>query len=204
MPSCASPFLEIDPTEWFCSNALCFAIPDHKPASRGHLLIITRRHVATWFDCTLPEQNDLMALVNQAKILLDQQLDPKPDGYQVLFNSGAAAGQTVPHAHVHLIPRYTDGTAGPCGSAKPEALEQASPGGNLPQLAPNCRISSWFRKTTRLTDVQRRFFVGRTPPSANGSPWSNGYIPATTLVAFRPPRTNTRPPLPGMHTHGPS
>ena len=133
MPSCASPFLEIDPTEWFCSNALCFAIPDHKPASRGHLLIITRRHVATWFDCTLPEQNDLMALVNQAKTLLDQQLVPQPDGYQVLFNSGAAAGQTVPHAHVHLIPRYADGTAGPCGSAKPEAPEQASPGGKLPQ-----------------------------------------------------------------------
>ena len=133
MPSCASPFLEIDPTEWFCSNALCFAIPDHKPASRGHLLIITRRHVATWFDCTLPEQNDLMALVNQAKTLLDQQLVPQPDGYQVLFNSGTAAGQTVPHAHVHLIPRYADGTAGPCGSAKPEAPEQASPGGNLPQ-----------------------------------------------------------------------
>ena len=95
MSPCASPFLEIAPTEWFCSNALCFAIPDHKPASRGHLLIITRRHVATWFDCTLPEQNDLMALVNQAKTLLDQQLDPQPDGYQVLFNSGAAAGQTL-------------------------------------------------------------------------------------------------------------
>ena len=123
----ASPFLEIAPTEWFCSNALCFAIPDHKPASRGHLLIITRRHVATWFDCTLPEQNDLMALVNQAKTLLDQQLDPQPDGYQVLFNSGAAAGQTVHHAHVHLIPRYADKTSGPCGSAKPVAPEQASP-----------------------------------------------------------------------------
>lgn len=127
MPPCASPFLEIAPTEWFCSNALCFAIPDHKPASRGHLLIITRRHVATWFDCTLPEQNDLMALVNQAKTLLDQQLDPQPDGYQVLFNSGAAAGQTVHHAHVHLIPRYADKTSGPCGSAKPVAPEQASP-----------------------------------------------------------------------------
>ena len=123
----ASPFLEIAPTEWFCSNALCFAIADHKPASRGHLLIITRRHVATWFDCTLPEQNDLMALVNQAKTLLDQQLDPQPDGYQVLFNSGAAAGQTVHHAHVHLIPRYADKTSGPCGSAKPVAPEQASP-----------------------------------------------------------------------------
>ena len=127
MSPCASPFLEIAPTEWFCSNALCFAIPDHKPASRGHLLIITRRHVATWFDCTLPEQNDLMALVNQAKTLLDQQLDPQPDGYQVLFNSGAAAGQTVHHAHVHLIPRYADKTSGPCGSAKPVAPEQASP-----------------------------------------------------------------------------
>lgn len=127
MSPCASPFLEIAPTEWFCSNALCFAIADHKPASRGHLLIITRRHVATWFDCTLPEQNDLMALVNQAKTLLDQQLDPQPDGYQVLFNSGAAAGQTVHHAHVHLIPRYADKTSGPCGSAKPVAPEQASP-----------------------------------------------------------------------------
>ena len=56
-----------------------------------------------------------MELVGEVKRLLDQQLAPKPDGYNVGFNAGAAAGQTVPHAHVHVIPRYSGDIAAPRG-----------------------------------------------------------------------------------------
>ena len=113
-----SPFLRIPESEWHCANALCFAILDSFPVSRGHVLVITRRVVPTFFDCTQPEQAALMELVGEVKRLLDQQLDPKPDGYNVGFNAGTAAGQTVPHVHVHVIPRYAGDMADPRGGVR--------------------------------------------------------------------------------------
>jgi len=59
-----------------------------------------------------------MELVGTVKRLLDERLDPKPDGYSVGFNSGAAAGQTVPHAHVHVIPRYAGDMGDPRGEGR--------------------------------------------------------------------------------------
>ena len=59
-----------------------------------------------------------MALVNVIKLLLDDRLNPKPDGYNVGFNSGDAAGQTVPHVHIHVIPRYLGDTADPRGGIR--------------------------------------------------------------------------------------
>ena len=113
-----SPFLEIPESEWFCASPLCFAIFDSFPVSPGHVLVITRRLVPTFFDCTQPEQAALMELVGEVKRLLDQQLDPKPDGYNVGFNAGSAAGQTVPHVHVHVIPRYAGDMADPRGGVR--------------------------------------------------------------------------------------
>ena len=113
-----SPFLRIPESEWHCANALCFAIFDSFPVSRGHVLVITRRVVPTFFDCTQPEQAALMELVGEVKRLLDQQLDPKPDGYNVGFNAGTAAGQTVSHVHVHVIPRYSGDMADPRGGVR--------------------------------------------------------------------------------------
>ena len=100
-----SPFLEVPEAEWLCASALAFAIYDQFPVSPGHVLVITRRVVPTYFDCTAEEQAALMELVGEVKRLLDQR-KPKPNGYNVGFNSGTAAGQTVPHVHVHVIPRY--------------------------------------------------------------------------------------------------
>ena len=91
-------------SDWLCSNQLAFAIFDSFPVSPGHVLVITRRVVPTFFECTAAEQQALMALVGEVKALLDERLEPTPDGYNVGFNSGAAAGQTVPHVHVHVIP----------------------------------------------------------------------------------------------------
>ena len=113
-----SLFLEIPESEWVCANDLCFAIFDSFPVSPGHVLVITRRVVPTFFECTAVEQQALMALVGEVKALLDERLDPKPDGYNVGFNAGAAAGQTVPHVHVHVIPRYAGDMGDPRGGVR--------------------------------------------------------------------------------------
>jgi superfamily II DNA or RNA helicase/diadenosine tetraphosphate (Ap4A) HIT family hydrolase/SOS-response transcriptional repressor LexA len=117
VPDAPSPFVEIPHTDWLCANTLAFAIYDRFPVSPGHVLVITRRVVPTFFECTADEQAALMELVGEVKRLLDQR-DPKPNGYNVGFNSGAAAGQTVPHVHVHVIPRYAGDMADPRGGVR--------------------------------------------------------------------------------------
>jgi len=114
----ASPFPVIPEAECLCSNALAFAIYDRFPVSPGHVLVITRRVVPTFFECTAAKQQALMSLVGETKALLDQRLDSKPDGYNVGFNAGVAAGQTVPHGHVHGIPRYAGDTGDPRGGVR--------------------------------------------------------------------------------------
>ena len=113
-----SPFLAKPTKEWLCANELAFAIYDGFPVSPGHVLVTTRRIVATWFDATSAEQLALMALVNEVKSLLDTIQSPKADGYNVGFNSGDAAGQTVPHVHIHVIPRYRGDMHDPRGGVR--------------------------------------------------------------------------------------
>ena len=83
---------------------LSIVIRDSFPVSEGHTLIITKRHVESIFDSTLEEQIDLLVNLEKAKKQLDKKLSP--DGYNVGINDGEAAGQTVKHLHIHLIPRY--------------------------------------------------------------------------------------------------
>jgi diadenosine tetraphosphate (Ap4A) HIT family hydrolase len=74
------------------------------PVSRGHALIIPRRHCATWFDATPEEIAELSSAVNLVRqVILEQH---KPDGFNIGVNVGTAAGQTIDHLHVHLMPRY--------------------------------------------------------------------------------------------------
>jgi diadenosine tetraphosphate (Ap4A) HIT family hydrolase len=113
-----SPFLEVPVRDWLCSNDLAFAIFDGFPVSPGHVLVTTRRIVETWFDATDDEQAALMALIKETKRLLDLRLNPKPDGYNVGFNSGPASGQTVPHVHIHIIPRYLGDMNDPRGGVR--------------------------------------------------------------------------------------
>ncbi|MEY3457213.1 MAG: hypothetical protein RL215_370, partial [Planctomycetota bacterium] len=101
-----SPFLQIPSEQWLAANEFAFAVQDRFPVSPGHSLVVTRRLVPTWFDATAAEQSAVMELVADVRRLLDESLRPRPDGYNVGFNAGEAAGQTVPHLHVHVIPRY--------------------------------------------------------------------------------------------------
>ncbi|MFN7133337.1 MAG: HIT family protein, partial [Myxococcales bacterium] len=111
-----SPFLEIPESEWIASNALAFAIFDRYPVSAGHALIIPKRECATWFDATHDEQLAILALLEDVKAALEHS--HRPDGFNIGMNVGAAAGQTVMHLHVHVIPRYRGDMDDPRGGVR--------------------------------------------------------------------------------------
>lgn len=91
-------------------------IRDGFPISRGHTLIIPHRHVSSFFELTNEERSDLLTLVEDAKTALDSEF--RPDGYNIGINDGEAAGQTVPHLHIHLIPRYFGDIPDPRGGIR--------------------------------------------------------------------------------------
>src|SRR4029078_4520806 len=104
-PFCvSSPFLEAPESSWVASTDLAFALRDRFPVSPGHTLVIPRRVVATWFDATPEERTALFELSDLVRKQIDKELPP--DGYNIGINSGEAAGQTVMHLHIHIIPRF--------------------------------------------------------------------------------------------------
>ncbi|MCY1017196.1 DEAD/DEAH box helicase family protein [Pyxidicoccus sp. MSG2] len=112
----SSPFLSIPESQWVASNAFAFAIRDRFPVSPGHTLVIPRRLVATWFEATAEEQRALFELVEVVRRGLEAELHPH--GYNIGINVGAAAGQTVFHLHVHVIPRFEGDMADPRGGVR--------------------------------------------------------------------------------------
>ena len=97
-------------------TALSRVIRDAFPVSRGHTLIVPKRHVASFFDITSAERGDLLHVLLQARESLDREFAPA--GYNIGINDGTAAGQTVPHLHVHLIPRYAGDREDPRGGVR--------------------------------------------------------------------------------------
>jgi diadenosine tetraphosphate (Ap4A) HIT family hydrolase len=112
-----SPFLERPESDWIASNELAFAIYDRYPVSPGHALVVPRRLIATWFDASPEERQAIFELVDEVKRLLDART-PAPDGYNIGINCGEAAGQTVLHLHVHVIPRYRGDVPDPTGGVR--------------------------------------------------------------------------------------
>lgn len=111
-----SPYSAIPESSWVARNELAFAIRDAFPVSRGHTLVIPRRVVPTWFEATREEQRAIFDLVEVVKRQLDGEF--RPDGYNVGFNAGHAAGQTIFHLHVHVIPRYSGDVPDPRGGVR--------------------------------------------------------------------------------------
>ncbi len=93
-----------------------FALADAFPVSAGHTLVVSRRHVADFFDLGDDEQDALLALVREVRRTLAR--DPGFDGLNVGLNVGETAGQTIPHAHVHVIPRRTGDVPDPRGGVR--------------------------------------------------------------------------------------
>ena len=110
------PFCTLPPERIIDSNEFGITIRDGFPVSTGHTLIIPKRHIGSWFEVDADEQLGLLDLLTRAKIVLQDQLNP--DGYNIGINDGSAAGQTVPHLHMHLIPRYKDDQDDPRGGVR--------------------------------------------------------------------------------------
>lgn len=110
------PFCEMPPARIVDENDLAFVVRDGFPITPGHTLIIPKRHVQSFFDLYRLEIDALYCLVRVAKQVLD--LDYRPDSYNIGINDGPAAGQTIPHVHLHLIPRYHGDTADPRGGVR--------------------------------------------------------------------------------------
>jgi len=129
-----SPFLALPASQWLASNQAAFAIADGFPVSSGHALVIPRRLITLWWEATDEERACMLALVDEIKCQLDAEL--RPDGYNVGFNAGAAAGQTVGHLHIHVIPRYDGDVVDPRGGVR-----HVIPGrGNYLQAAPEPHV----------------------------------------------------------------
>ena len=106
----------LDENKTVAANDLAIAFRDAFPVSPGHTLIITRRHAKTWFEATREEQMAVLDLVDEVKCLLDDEFHP--DGYNVGFNAGEAAGQTIVHLHIHVIPRFEGDVDDPTGGVR--------------------------------------------------------------------------------------
>jgi diadenosine tetraphosphate (Ap4A) HIT family hydrolase len=89
---------------------------DAFPVNPGHVLIVPKKHVADYFDLESALQQACMKLLNQAKVLIQERYNP--EGFNIGINAGAAAGQTIFHVHLHLIPRYHGDMPDPRGGVR--------------------------------------------------------------------------------------
>jgi diadenosine tetraphosphate (Ap4A) HIT family hydrolase len=110
------PFCTLPEARIVKSNDHALFIHDGYPISEGHSLIISKRHVGSFFQITDNERSSLLELLDYAKSVLDMKF--KPDGYNIGINDGHSAGQTVSHLHIHLIPRYTGDRTDPRGGVR--------------------------------------------------------------------------------------
>jgi diadenosine tetraphosphate (Ap4A) HIT family hydrolase len=98
------------------SNDLAYCTRDSYPASPGHSLAIPFRHCASFFDLTTEEMSACMELLAQERSVVEDEFNP--DGYNVGVNVNAAAGQSIFHVHIHMIPRYTGDSSHPQGGVR--------------------------------------------------------------------------------------
>jgi diadenosine tetraphosphate (Ap4A) HIT family hydrolase len=110
------PFCDYDPSRVVGEADFAIAILDAFPISEGHTLVVPRQHVGCLFELPSAEQEDLWKLVSCVRESLKNRLHP--DGFNVGLNDGIAAGQTVGHAHIHVIPRFSGDVTDPRGGVR--------------------------------------------------------------------------------------
>ena len=127
IPEQSCPFCTLDTTRIIAANGHAIAIYDGFPVTPGHMLIIPKRHIASFFEATSDEQAAMLDLLAEMRKLLLNPSQPPfakgrslqiPDGFNIGINDGIAAGQTVMHLHIHLIPRYAGDAADPRGGVR--------------------------------------------------------------------------------------
>ena len=97
-------------------SELAAVFPDGFPVSPGHMLIVSRRHVADYFSLEASEQAALWELAPAVKRLIERE--HLPSGYNMGINIGTRAGQTIEHVHLHVIPRYEGDVPDPRGGIR--------------------------------------------------------------------------------------
>ena len=112
----ACPFCNLASSQNRLENDQAFAIYDSFPVTPGHSLIIPKRHFSSFFEASQEERAALFDLLEEVRGFLISA--HAPDGFNIGINDGAAAGQTVKHLHIHLIPRYSGDTTDPRGGVR--------------------------------------------------------------------------------------
>ena len=107
---------KISEQKFLFENNFWVALEDGFPVSQGHTLLIPKRHVASLFDLKEEEFSSLQEMLNRVKERIETLY--KPDGYNIGVNVGEAAGQSVFHVHVHVIPRYVGDVVNPRGGVR--------------------------------------------------------------------------------------
>lgn len=115
MPS-DCPFCSPEPGRVLRANERALALRDAFPLSEGHTLVVPVRHAGSLFDLSEEERADVWALVAEVRNGLAGELEP--DGFTIGVNDGEAAGQTVSHTHVHVIPRWSGDVPDPAGGIR--------------------------------------------------------------------------------------
>ena len=97
-------FCNIPARKYVMENEHFYVIPDKYPVSKGHHLIIAKRHVTDFFELDDAEASALLKMSQELREMLETA--HHPTGYNLAMNCGKSAGQTIFHFHLHFIPRY--------------------------------------------------------------------------------------------------
>ena len=116
MESVGCPFCAPNDDDIVVKNELCYARRDRYPVTDGHMLVIPFRHVRDLFGLTDKEWCSTFALVDTCRRMIESE--HSPDGYNIGFNVGRYAGQSVMHCHCHVIPRYVGDVENPTGGIR--------------------------------------------------------------------------------------
>ena len=102
--------------EILAETSSVYSIYDKYPVSQGHALIIPNRHCSDYFSLSFDEQSECWSMVNKVKEIISGKF--RPDGFNIGLNVNEAAGQTIWHVHIHLIPRYKGDVKNPEGGVR--------------------------------------------------------------------------------------
>ena len=114
--STTCPFCTLSAAQIWLSTNHAAVFFDAYPLAEGHTLIIPRHHVASLFDLSQEEQGTIWDLVGTVRAALMAKYHP--DGFNIGLNDGVAAGQTIGHAHIHVIPRHHGDVLDPRGGVR--------------------------------------------------------------------------------------
>ena len=134
------PFCDPPRDGVFFEDRLVIGLWDSFPVSPGHALLVPRRHVASWFQASRDERAALVEAIDSAKATIERS--NAPDAYNIGINTGQAAGQTIFHLHVHLIPRYNGDVGDPRGGVRYVIPKKATYFLGIHDAGPSYQISS--------------------------------------------------------------